>query len=123
MAHRSKLGGISIDCEGGDLIAARNFWAAVFGDAERQAPEGSFVRLARRAGLSVEVQRVDHPSRVHMDFETDDVAAEVARLEGLGATQVAEIHDWVVMEAPTGHRFCIVPVGSDDFDQTATEWT
>jgi hypothetical protein len=28
----------------------------------------------------VQIQRVDHESRVHIDIETDDIAAEVARL-------------------------------------------
>jgi hypothetical protein len=46
---------------------------------------------------------------VHLDIGADDVAAEVARLEGLGAKVVNRVRDWVVMEAPTGHRFCVVP--------------
>ena len=33
----------------------------------------------------VQIQRVDHESRVHLDIETDDIPAEVARLEKLGA--------------------------------------
>ncbi len=59
--------------------------------------------------LDIEVQRVSHPSRVHLDIETEDIAAEVARLEKLGAKQVGPVKRWVVMEAPTGHRFCVVP--------------
>ncbi len=35
--------------------------------------------------LHIEVQQVDHPSRVHLDIETNDIAAEVKRLERLGA--------------------------------------
>jgi hypothetical protein len=31
----------------------------------------------------VEIQRVDHESRVHVDIETDDIPAEAARLDTL----------------------------------------
>jgi hypothetical protein len=33
----------------------------------------------------VEIQRVNHESRVHLDIETDNIPAEVGRLEKLGA--------------------------------------
>jgi glyoxalase superfamily protein len=64
------------------------------------------------------VQQVDHESRVHLDVETDDVEAEVARLEALGAKRVAKVRTWWVLEAPTGQRFCVVrpqrgPLGAD----------
>ena len=59
--------------------------------------------------MSIEVQQVDHPSRVHLDIESDDVEAEVRRLGGLGAKPISRFKDWVMMEAPTGHRFCVVP--------------
>ena len=45
---------------------------------------------------------------MHLDIESDDIPAEVARLERLGARKVAEVRTWVVMEAPTGHRFCVI---------------
>ncbi len=35
-------------------------------------------------GLHVEVQTVQHESRVHLDIESDDIEAEVQRLEALG---------------------------------------
>ncbi len=54
------------------------------------------------------MQKVAHPSRVHLDIETDDIEAEVARLEALGAKRVQSIHTWCAMEAPTGQRFCVV---------------
>ena len=70
----------------------------------------------------VEIQKVDHPSRVHIDIEADDVEAEVARLEKLGAKRIASIREWVVLEAPTGQRFCVVPVISADFANRAHTW-
>ena len=60
------------------------------------------------AGLDVEVQRVDHPSRVHLDIESDDIDAEADRLEKLGARRIGFVKRWWVMEAPSGHRFCVV---------------
>jgi hypothetical protein len=53
---------------------------------------------------------VDHESRVHIDIETDDIPAEVARLEQLGASVVDRLERWVVMRAPSGQRFCVVRV-------------
>ncbi|MEL6337269.1 MAG: VOC family protein [Pseudomonadota bacterium] len=108
MTKRSRLGGISIDCQDADLAEAARFWGAAL---DREATPGSdrFMRLGRIGDLTVEVQVVDHPSRVHLDIEAEDVAAEVARLEGLGAKRLRAVQDWIVMEAPTGHRFCVVP--------------
>jgi hypothetical protein len=54
------------------------------------------------------VQQVGHDSRVHLDLESDDVEAEVARLERLGARRVRQFPNWWVVEAPTGQRFCVV---------------
>ena len=48
------------------------------------------------------------PSRVHLDIETDDIDAEVERLEAIGAKRVQYVHTWCVMEAPIGQCFCVV---------------
>jgi RimJ/RimL family protein N-acetyltransferase len=108
----SRLCGFIIDCSGADLDAAAAFWSAALGMPERRLP-GSEGRSYRRLldplhRLHVEVQVVDHPSRVHLDIEADDVDAEVARLESLGASRVARVQSWWVMQAPTGQRFCVV---------------
>ena len=72
--------------------------------------------------ISVQIQRVDHESRVHIDIETDDIPAEVARLEKLGAAVDKRLERWVVMRAPTGQRFCIVRVQRDGFAKAANSW-
>ena len=72
--------------------------------------------------LSVQIQRVEHESRVHIDIETDDIEAEVARLEKLGATIDKRMERWVVMRAPTGQRFCVVRVQREGFPKNATTW-
>jgi len=73
-------------------------------------------------GLRVLLQTVDHQPRVHIDFETDNQEAEVRRLVELGAREVARIKGWIVMEAPTGHRFCIVKPQGEDFPGNAVRW-
>lgn len=59
---------------------------------------------------------------MHLDIETDDVEREVARLERLGARVKARIREHVVMVAPSGHPFYVVPVYRTDFPEHATEW-
>ena len=124
--HKSRLAGFIIDCQTQDLEGAAHFWGAALGLAVRTeaAPEEARYRRLVSAPdeLHVEVQQVRHPSRVHLDIESDDIEAEVARLERLGARRIASVHDWVVMEAPTGHRFCVVGVQRRDFAAHATTW-
>ncbi|MBP7001236.1 VOC family protein [Amaricoccus sp.] len=120
--HHSRLGGFIIDCEDADLDAAGTFWAGALGDAKRRKPQGKYVRLDMRNGMHIEVQRVAHPSRVHLDIAADDIPAEVARLERLGARVVKRVRTWVVMEAPTGHRFCVIRAKGADFAATANVW-
>lgn len=120
--HKSRLCSLGIDCHDADLAVAARFWSAALGRDVAET-EGNYAMLADRAGQPIVfVQRVDHPSRVHLDIETDDVAAEVARLEGLGATRVKQIGTWWVMQAPTGHRFCVVPLRGDRFPNPPTIW-
>lgn len=71
----------------------------------------------------VQIQCVEHESRVHIDIETDDIPAEVARLEALGAQVVSRLDRWVVMQAPTGQRFCVVRVQRPGFPKNATLWS
>ena len=124
--HKSKLSGFIIDCQGAELRTAAGFWGAALGMAVRELPgaEGQTYCALDDAqhGLDIEVQTVDHPSRVHLDIETDDIEAEVQRLEGLGARRVAQIKGWWVLEAPTGQRFCVVRARSPDFERLATRW-
>jgi hypothetical protein len=75
------------------LAAAADFWGHALGMEIRALPaeEGEkYVRLVDRSSeMHIEVQKVDHPSRVHLDIETDDIEAEVRRLESLGARRVS----------------------------------
>ncbi len=108
--HHSRLAGFIIDCKTDDLEKAAEFWSAALGfplKAAHREPDAKYRELMTEE-LHIEVQRVEHASRVHLDIEADDIDAEVARLEKLGATRVAGVKTWVVMEAPTGQRFCVV---------------
>ena len=124
--HRSRLAGLIIDCETDDLDAAAAFWGKALGAPPKSAAnieESPYVELVMPEGeIEVEVQAVQHPSRVHIDIESDDIEAETGRLEALGAKKIANIKRWCVMEAPTGQRFCIVPVISADFEKKANKW-
>lgn len=68
------------------------------------------------------MQQVEHPSRVHLDIETDDLDAEAARLEALGAKRIAFVSRWWVMEAPTGQRFCVIRRQREAFGPHLNEW-
>jgi len=124
--HKSKLAGFIIDCQTNDLDGAANFWGAALGLPVRALPPEEAATYKKledtQHGLSIEVQTVQHPSRVHLDIESDDIEAEARRLEELGARRIQAIKGWVVMEAPTGQRFCVVGVLSKDFASLATQW-
>jgi predicted enzyme related to lactoylglutathione lyase len=117
--HKSRLATIVIDCETADVEEAAQFWARALGWKSKSLgdPLAAHYRQleAPASGPTVLVQAVSHPSRVHIDIETDDIPAEVTRLEGLGAKRIAKVKTWVVMEAPTGQRFCVVRPQRRDF--------
>jgi hypothetical protein len=107
--HRSRLAGFIIDCHAADPDEAAKFWGPALGMASLGREGDVYTRLdASARDLVVEVQKVDHESRVHIDIESDDVEAEVLRLEKLGARKVGNVKRWCVLEAPTGQRFCVV---------------
>jgi predicted enzyme related to lactoylglutathione lyase len=124
--HRSRLCGFIIDCKTADLAGAAKFWSAALGMPTQILPgqEGAkYVRLVDpQDELHIEVQSVSHDSRVHLDIEADDIEAEVKRLEALGARRLEKIQTWVVMEAPTGQRFCVVQKSSTGFEKRANQW-
>lgn len=115
--HRSTIGALSIDAPSRDVAAATAFWRAALGRGSRQGTQfPEFQVLEGRFGpMGALVQDIgDTPSRVHLDLHTDDVEAEVARLTGLGAREVARHGGWVVLEDPAGMAFCVCGVDGDD---------
>ena len=122
--HKSQLAGFIIDCDTDDVETAAEFWSKALGlETENEPGDSKYVLLKTRPGeVHVEVQKVDHPSRLHLDIETNDIEAEVARLEKLGARRIGPVQSWVVMEAPTGQRFCVVKPQRSGFEETANSW-
>ena len=124
--HRSRLAGFIIDCQTDDLDAAASFWSQALGYPTKRSAdpaEANYVALdSSRDDLVIEVQKVDHSGRVHVDIEADDIEAEVARLETLGAKRIQQIRTWWVMEAPTGQRFCVVKPQESRFAAKSNQW-
>ena len=124
--HYSRLCAVLIDCNASDVDEAAHFWAVALGrpvDPDHPGTRGNYRMLENQQDEPiVQIQRVDHESRVHIDIETDDIPAEVARLEKLGAKVTERLERWVIMEAPTGQRFCVVRVQRPGFPKNASRW-
>ena len=124
--HKSRLGAVIVDCQDGDLFEHAEFWSAALGSEPESAENPVNPQFIRLAGspreAQVLMQKVDHPSRIHIDIESDDIEAEVERLQALGAVVVERMERWVVMEAPSKHRFCIINPIRPDFDEHANQW-
>ena len=124
--HKSRLGAIVIDCQGDDFDRDVAFWSQALGRPAQRFGDPGFEHYAGLETAPEEakvlLQKVEHPSRVHLDIKSDDVDAEVERLKQLGATEVARVRTWCVMQAPSGHRFCVVPQDPPDFAGPVNEW-
>ena len=124
--HKSRLSTIVIDCRTEDLDAAADFWSRALGkriESRDVDADGKYAALETADDEPILLlQKVAHESRVHLDIETDDIEAEVKRLEALGAKRVERLPRWCVMEAPTGHRFCIVRQQRTPFGPHVNEW-
>ena len=124
--HHSRLSNIVIDCEVDDLATAAAFWSRALGKpiaSADQDGDGKYAELATDPDEPfLLLQRVDHAPHIHLDIETDDLDAEVARLEALGATRIAFVKRWWVMQAPTGHRFCVVRKQRAQFGSHLNTW-
>lgn len=119
--HRSRIDGIFIDHPAGSVDAASAFWGAATGRTPA-ATDDPYRSLGRFGGdMVVEVQRLDDttPPRVHLDIATDDIEAEVQRLERLGAIRLQQIGDYWQMRDPGGLVFCVIGPHTDDFADTA----
>jgi hypothetical protein len=118
---------VVIDCADDDFERGVSFWSQALGkqaiDQDPPRYKSLRGRIGGEGGPYVLLQRVSRPERaIHLDIETDDVEREVARLEKLGARVKARIRNHVVMTAPSGHPFCVVPAHRGDFPGNAAEW-
>jgi hypothetical protein len=117
VVHRTTYGAIGIDVPVAIRPRVTEFWSAALG-ATPQAVDGQpeYTDLdARFGGRNIFVQGIDEgQARLHLDLHTDNRAAEVRRLMGLGATVVSSHSSWDVMLDPAGLLFCVCSVEPDD---------
>ena len=121
MSHRSRVCAILFDVNSESYESTARFWSGALGRSLKFDPNEKYTDL--RGEIDYSVQNAD-PGRegVHIDIETDDVDAEVSRLENLGARKRNKAQGWWVMVDPGGHPFCVVPVQSETWPKGATEW-
>jgi predicted enzyme related to lactoylglutathione lyase len=107
-----RLGSTVINVADMELMAG--FWAEALHLKPGRAEDGEFLVLhGERANVSLQLARTPVTARdqMHLDLYTDDQAAEVRRLEGLGAATVRHHQepgdDYVVMTDPEGNEFCV----------------
>jgi hypothetical protein len=118
--HRILLRLMVLDLAPDTFEQTRTFWSDALGAHVEPGWSAEYSWLQDVPGLDrMLVQRLQAGAgRVHLDLETDDIPAEVARLERLGATHVRAGEQWQVMRDPAGLEFCVVPA-SDGFDARA----
>ncbi len=111
-----RLGSTVINCA--DMELMTGFWSRALNLAPSCAADGDDFRVLRgeHVNLSLQLSRTAVTARdqMHLDLYTDDQAAEVQRLAGLGA-KVMRHHrdpedDYVVMTDPEGNEFCVCAV-------------
>ena len=113
-----RLGSTVINCA--DLELMTGFWSRALNLSPSQADEDDFWVLrddhGRRLSLQLARTPVTARDQMHLDLFTDDQAAEVERLTGLGARFVRHNSDpdddYVVMTDPEGNEFCVCVVDS-----------
>jgi hypothetical protein len=125
--HRSRLAVLLLDLPPAHHAAGTAFWAGATGRTAAPDPaDDDWASLGSFAGgFHLEVQRTGEgtPPRWHVDVETDDVPAEVARLEALGARRLADMGSFRQMTDPAGLVFCVVGVQTGEaFERYAVPW-
>ncbi len=129
MPHRSRLAVLLLDLPPEVHPAGLDFWSAATGNpVEPDMADPAWHSLGSLGdGVALEVQRTGEgtPPRWHVDVETDDIDAEVARLEALGATRhrFVEGGDFWQLLDPAGLVFCVVGIQTgEEFERHAVSW-
>ena len=126
MSHYSRIDKIVIDAPEPIHDRELAFWQGATGGQTGRSerfPEFHWAELPGQE-LALLVQRVaEGPARFHVDIHTDDLDAEVARLEALGATRVRQVNGWWIMRDPAGLLFCVIPDAPGGLtDENAQRW-
>jgi predicted enzyme related to lactoylglutathione lyase len=130
--HRSRLCHFVIDVD--DLDTGVAFWSAAL-DADEEPLGHDSSRVYRRlrlpdSNVRILLQLTDDPKtgkeRMHLDLETDDVEAEVQRLEALGATrwdhQQERGYDFWVLRDPWANEFCVLQINFPELLAQRRTW-
>jgi predicted enzyme related to lactoylglutathione lyase len=132
VTHRSRLCHFVIDVD--DLDQGVVFWSAVLDAKEESLSEASqpvYRRLRLPdSDIRILLQRTEDPKtakeRMHLDLETDDIEAEIQRLEALGATrwdhQQERGYDFWVLRDPWGNEFCVLEPNFPELLDRRTPW-
>jgi hypothetical protein len=106
--HASRIAGFPLHPDRDALLQAVEFWGA---GLELDLPTvetaaGAYLRrCAQRGEWQMEPRALPPPPVAQLDVETDDLEAEAARLEELGARRVGHLRQhWWELELPTGQR-------------------
>lgn len=120
--HKSRLAAFVLDSQVDDIQQAGEFWSQALGYQLLASDPDWAERYAYLDNPCSEprllLQKVEHPSHIHLDIETDNIEAEVERLSKLGAFVIKQMPRWTVMQSPSGHRFCVVMPQRADFAQS-----
>jgi catechol 2,3-dioxygenase-like lactoylglutathione lyase family enzyme len=113
-----RVGSVVINCA--DIERMSAFWCAALGLVAGPVTEGGRFRVLGGPRVNLSLQVTDHAvsarDQMHLDLYSDEPAAEVRRLIGLGARHVRDNNDpqdeYVVLADPEGNPFCVCLVGS-----------
>lgn len=131
-SHHSRVTHFVIDVS--NLDAGTIFWSAALGATEESInPESHNIYRRLKlpdAEIRILLQLTSDPKvtkeRMHLDLETDDVEAEVHRLERLGAIrwdhQQERGHDFWVMKDPWNNEFCVLRTEFSDLLARREPW-
>ncbi|MCF6379285.1 VOC family protein [Nocardioides KLBMP 9356] len=122
--HRSRLVQVCVDAQRDAHATEVHFWRGLLEGrwVESRSDEFGGKWHCDGSPLQLLFQRLDEPGRsvrAHLDLGTDDLAAEVRRLVGLGAEDVGPGRGWHVLRDPAGLAFCATenaPDGARDRD-------
>ena len=113
-----RLKAVTIDCADAQVVA--KFWSELLDrplDTKPMPPSSFFASIGMGDPNPNGFMFIQVPegkaakNRVHLDFESDDIASEVARLIALGATHIHDKSEfgmtWATLADPEGNEFCI----------------
>ncbi|WP_018348335.1 VOC family protein [Longispora albida] len=105
-----RIGNIGIDTN--DLGRSVAFWQNVTGyKVSSSGDDSTYLEDPESNGVGLSLLVVPEgkqgKNRLHLDLFTPDLPGEIARLKGLGATEVKAHDGWTVLADPDGNQFCV----------------